>query len=228
MTDSPIFACFFTETVLPEVMNTISAEAKDLGARARARKLKPEEYTGSTFSVSNLGMMGIDEFSAVINPPEGAILAVGAVVEKPVVADGRVEVGTRCRMTLSSDHRVVDEAPPVSEPTTASVRNGPAVAAIVAAGIGSACLGIIVTAEGAFADFSRALNIVNPVGPLSGKTTLMVALWLVAWGVLHLAWRSRDVNFPRAATATGILLVLGLLGTFPPMFDLIGSLIEHH
>ena len=93
-----------------KTLEQISAEAKDLGARARARKLKPEEYTGSTFSVSNLGMMGIDEFSAVINPPEGAILAVGAVVEKPVVADGRVEVGTRCRMTLSSDHRVVDGA----------------------------------------------------------------------------------------------------------------------
>ena len=93
-----------------KTLEQISAEAKDLGARARARKLKPEEYTGSTFSVSNLGMMGIDEFSAVINPPEGAILAVGAVVEKPVVADGRVEVGTRCRMTLSYDHRVVDGA----------------------------------------------------------------------------------------------------------------------
>ncbi len=93
-----------------KTLEQISAEAKDLSARARARKLKPEEYTGSTFSVSNLGMMGIDEFSAVINPPEGAILAVGAVVEKPVVADGHVEIGTRCRMTLSSDHRVVDGA----------------------------------------------------------------------------------------------------------------------
>src|SRR5207248_6130962 len=90
-----------------KTLEQISAEAKDFGARARSRKLKPEEYTGSTFSVSNLGMMGIDEFSAVINPPEGAILAVGAVVVKPVVADGRVEVGARCRMTLSSDHGVV-------------------------------------------------------------------------------------------------------------------------
>lgn len=88
----------------------ISKEAKDLIARARQRKLRPDEYTGGTFSVSNLGMMGIEEFSAVINPPEGAILAVGAVVEKPIVADGRIEIGPRCRMTLSCDHRVVDGA----------------------------------------------------------------------------------------------------------------------
>ncbi len=93
-----------------KTLQQISAEAKELAARARVRKLKPEEYVGATFSVSNLGMMGIDEFSAVINPPEGAILAVGAVVEKPVAVDGRIEIGTRCRMTLSSDHRVVDGA----------------------------------------------------------------------------------------------------------------------
>ena len=88
----------------------ISRESKELAARARTRKLLPEEYAGSTFSISNLGMMGIDEFSAVINPPEGAILAVGAVAEKPVVVDGRVEAGLRCRLTLSCDHRVVDGA----------------------------------------------------------------------------------------------------------------------
>jgi len=88
----------------------IASESKDLAARARTRKLLPEEYAGSTFSISNLGMMGIDEFSAVINPPEGAILAVGAVAEKAVVVDGRVEAGLRCRLTLSCDHRVVDGA----------------------------------------------------------------------------------------------------------------------
>jgi pyruvate dehydrogenase E2 component (dihydrolipoamide acetyltransferase) len=88
----------------------ISREAKDLIARARNRKLNPDEYTGATFSVSNLGMMGIEEFSAVINPPEGALLAVGAVAEKPVVVNGQVGVGLRCRMTLSCDHRVVDGA----------------------------------------------------------------------------------------------------------------------
>ncbi|MDR3674678.1 MAG: dihydrolipoamide acetyltransferase family protein [Acidobacteriota bacterium] len=88
----------------------ISIESKELAGRARTRKLLPDEYSGSTFSISNLGMMGIDEFSAVINPPEGAILAVGAVTEKAVVVDGRVEVGLRCRLTLSCDHRVVDGA----------------------------------------------------------------------------------------------------------------------
>ncbi len=93
-----------------KTLQAISHEAKDLIARARLRKLRPDEYTGSTFSVSNLGMMGIDEFSAVINPPESAILAVGAVAEKPVVVDGRIEIGHRCRMTLSCDHRIVDGA----------------------------------------------------------------------------------------------------------------------
>ncbi len=91
-------------------LQQISAEAKDLVARARQRRLQPDEYTGATFSVSNLGMMGVEEFSAVINPPEGAILAVGSVVAKPVVADHRVRVGHRCRMTLSCDHRVIDGA----------------------------------------------------------------------------------------------------------------------
>jgi len=91
-------------------LQEISREAKDLIPRARNRKLIPDEYTGATFTVSNLGMLGIEEFSAVINPPEGAILAVGAVAEKPVVVKGRIEVGLRCRMTLSCDHRVVDGA----------------------------------------------------------------------------------------------------------------------
>jgi len=86
----------------------ISKEAKELAARARNRKLMPSEYAGATFSVSNLGMMGIEEFSAIINPPEGAILAVGAVLQKPVVNQGRIEIGYRCKMTLSCDHRVLD------------------------------------------------------------------------------------------------------------------------
>jgi pyruvate dehydrogenase E2 component (dihydrolipoyllysine-residue acetyltransferase) len=93
-----------------KTLQEISAESRDLIARARTRKLTPEEYTGGTFSVSNLGMMGIEEFSAIINPPEGAILAVGSVVEKPVVENGQITVGYRCRMTLSCDHRVVDGA----------------------------------------------------------------------------------------------------------------------
>jgi pyruvate dehydrogenase E2 component (dihydrolipoamide acetyltransferase) len=91
-------------------LQEIAKDAKDLITRARSRKLKPEEYTGATFSVSNLGMLGIEEFSAVINPPEGAILAVGEAAEKPVVVKGQIEVGLRCRMTLSCDHRVVDGA----------------------------------------------------------------------------------------------------------------------
>ena len=91
-------------------LGEISIESKDLVARARARKLLPEEYSSSTFTISNLGMLGIDEFSAIINPPESAILAVGSVAEKAVVVDGRVEAGLRCRLTLSCDHRVVDGA----------------------------------------------------------------------------------------------------------------------
>ena len=88
----------------------ISREVKDLAGRARDRKLKPEEFTGSTFSISNLGMMEVTEFTAIINPPESAILAVGAVRQVPVVVDGRLEPGQRMKVTLSSDHRVIDGA----------------------------------------------------------------------------------------------------------------------
>ncbi|HWE42125.1 MAG TPA: dihydrolipoamide acetyltransferase family protein [Gemmatimonadaceae bacterium] len=91
-------------------MSEISAEAKSLARRARERKLKPEEYTGSTFSVSNLGMFGIDQFTAIINPPEVAILAIGAVEEKPIVVDDDIVVQKRMRITMSCDHRVVDGA----------------------------------------------------------------------------------------------------------------------
>jgi len=88
----------------------ISAKARDLAKRARERKLTPEEYTGSTFSVSNLGMFGIDQFTAIINPPEAGILAIGGVEEKPVVSDGQLEVRQRMRVTMSCDHRVIDGA----------------------------------------------------------------------------------------------------------------------
>jgi pyruvate dehydrogenase E2 component (dihydrolipoamide acetyltransferase) len=88
----------------------ISREVRELAERARTRKLKPEEYTGATFSVSNLGMFGIDEFTAVINPPEAAILAVGAATAKPVVRDGAVLIRQIMRVTMSCDHRVVDGA----------------------------------------------------------------------------------------------------------------------
>ncbi|HEV7894135.1 MAG TPA: pyruvate dehydrogenase complex dihydrolipoamide acetyltransferase [Pyrinomonadaceae bacterium] len=88
----------------------IAREVRELAERARSRKLKPEEYTGATFSVSNLGMFGIDEFTAVINPPEAAILAVGAMTPKPVVREGQVVVRQLMRVTMSCDHRVVDGA----------------------------------------------------------------------------------------------------------------------
>lgn len=88
----------------------ISNEMRDLAARARERKLKPDEYEGGTFSISNLGMHGISEFSAVINPPHSMILAIGAAQQQPVVKDGAVAVATIMRCTLSCDHRVVDGA----------------------------------------------------------------------------------------------------------------------
>ncbi len=88
----------------------LSAEATELAAKARSRKLTPEEYTGSTFSVSNLGMFGIDQFTAIINPPEVGIIAAGTMEEKPVVVDGEVVVRKRMRLTMSCDHRVVDGA----------------------------------------------------------------------------------------------------------------------
>ena len=88
----------------------ISAKARELAKKARERKLTPEEYTGSTFSVSNLGMFGIDQFTAIINPPEAGILAIGGVEQKPVVIDGQLEVRQRMRVTMSCDHRVIDGA----------------------------------------------------------------------------------------------------------------------
>jgi pyruvate dehydrogenase E2 component (dihydrolipoyllysine-residue acetyltransferase) len=91
-------------------LREIAAEAKDLAGRARERRLRPEEYTGGTFSVSNLGMMDIDQFTAVINPPEAGILAVGRIAQKPVAHDGNVVLRRRLRMTMSCDHRVIDGA----------------------------------------------------------------------------------------------------------------------
>ena len=88
----------------------IAAESKELAAKARARRLTPEQYTGSTFSISNLGMFGIDQFTAIINPPEAGILAIGAVEDKPVVVDGELVVRKRLRVTMSCDHRVIDGA----------------------------------------------------------------------------------------------------------------------
>ncbi len=92
-------------------LSALSAEMKDLASRARDRKLAPHEYQGGSFAISNLGMFGIDNFDAVINPPHGAILAVGAGVKKPVVnAEGELAVATVMSVTLSVDHRVIDGA----------------------------------------------------------------------------------------------------------------------
>ena len=94
-----------------KTLSVLSAEMKDLAARAKSRKLAPQEYQGGSFAISNLGMMGIDSFDAVINPPHGSILAVGAGVKRPVVLkDGTVGVATVMTVTLSVDHRVIDGA----------------------------------------------------------------------------------------------------------------------
>jgi pyruvate dehydrogenase E2 component (dihydrolipoamide acetyltransferase) len=91
-------------------LSDISNEVKDLAARAKDKKLKPQEYEGGSFSISNLGMFGIKQFTAVINPPQSAILAVGAGEERAIVVGGKVEVATMMTCTLSCDHRVVDGA----------------------------------------------------------------------------------------------------------------------
>jgi pyruvate dehydrogenase E2 component (dihydrolipoamide acetyltransferase) len=92
-------------------LSALSAEMKDLAARAKSKKLAPHEYQGGSFAISNLGMMGIENFDAVINPPHGSILAIGAGIKKPVVmGDGTIGVATVMSMTLSVDHRVIDGA----------------------------------------------------------------------------------------------------------------------
>ncbi|MBI5129774.1 MAG: pyruvate dehydrogenase complex dihydrolipoamide acetyltransferase [Rhodopseudomonas palustris] len=91
-------------------LSSISAQMKDFAARARARKLKPEEYQGGTTAVSNLGMFGIKDFTAVINPPHATILAVGTGEQRPIVKDGKIEIATMMSVTLSCDHRAVDGA----------------------------------------------------------------------------------------------------------------------
>ena len=94
-----------------KTLSALSAEMKDLATRAKTKKLAPHEYQGGSFAISNLGMMGIDNFDAVINPPHGAILAVGAGLKKPVVMkDGTIGVATVMSVTLSVDHRVIDGA----------------------------------------------------------------------------------------------------------------------
>jgi pyruvate dehydrogenase E2 component (dihydrolipoamide acetyltransferase) len=91
-------------------LSAISAEVKEYAQKARDKKLQPEDWEGSTFSISNLGMFGIEEFTAIVNPPNACILAVGAIRQEPVVENGEIKVGNRMKVTLSCDHRVVDGA----------------------------------------------------------------------------------------------------------------------
>jgi len=91
-----------------KTLTQISAEMKDLGLRAREGKLRPEEFQGGGFTISNLGMFGIKEFAAIINPPQSCILAVGAGEQRPVVKNGQLAVATVMTVTLSVDHRSVD------------------------------------------------------------------------------------------------------------------------
>jgi pyruvate dehydrogenase E2 component (dihydrolipoamide acetyltransferase) len=89
-------------------LTQIGAEVKDFVTRAKDKKLQPEDWEGNTFTISNLGMFGIDEFTAIINPPDACILAIGGIVEKPVIKNGQVVPGNTMKITLSCDHRVVD------------------------------------------------------------------------------------------------------------------------
>ena len=91
-------------------IGAIAAEIRDLADRAKHRRLKAHEISGSTFTVSNLGMFGIERFTAILNPPEAGILAVGAVADVPVVQNGALAVGKRMTVTMSCDHRVIDGA----------------------------------------------------------------------------------------------------------------------
>ncbi len=93
-----------------KTLSQINTEVKLMAGKAKDRKLQPEEMQGNTFTISNLGMFGIDEFTAIINPPDACILAVGSIIEKPVVKNGAIEVGHIMKVTLSCDHRVVDGA----------------------------------------------------------------------------------------------------------------------
>ena len=93
-----------------KTLSQINTEVKTLAGKARDRKLQPEEMQGNTFTISNLGMFGIESFTAIINPPDACIMAVGAIIEKPIVKDGTITIGNMMKVTLSCDHRVVDGA----------------------------------------------------------------------------------------------------------------------
>ncbi len=104
-----------------------------------------------------------------------------------------------------------------------TIPNGPAAAAILAAGIGSLALGLIVVLSEASGTLLQALNLYNLVGPLSGKSSVAIVVWLVSWAALHVSWKERQVDFDKVTRFALILVGLGLLGTFPPFFDLFGK-----
>ena len=89
-------------------LSHIAVEVKDLAQKAHDKKLQPSDWEGSTFTISNLGMFGIEEFTAIINPPDACIMAIGGIVEKPVVRDGAIVIGTVMLLSLSFDHRIID------------------------------------------------------------------------------------------------------------------------
>ena len=93
-----------------KTLSQINTEVKEKAGKAKERKLQPDEMQGNTFTISNLGMFDIDEFTAIINPPDACILAVGSIVKKPIVKDDELAVGSMMKLTLSCDHRVVDGA----------------------------------------------------------------------------------------------------------------------
>jgi pyruvate dehydrogenase E2 component (dihydrolipoamide acetyltransferase) len=93
-----------------KALTQISEEVRDFAKRAKGKKLQPEEWQGNTFTISNLGMFGIEDFTAIINPPDSCIMAIGSIRQEPVVKDGAIKVGNRMKVTMSCDHRVVDGA----------------------------------------------------------------------------------------------------------------------
>ncbi len=107
-----------------------------------------------------------------------------------------------------------------AQPIPADLPNGPVAAALVAGGLGAATIGLMTTLAEASEPIKNSLNWLNPVGPLSGKTGVGIIVFFVSWIVLHVIFRGKNVNFARATTIALILLVVGLLGTFPPFFEL--------
>jgi len=132
--------------------------------------------------------------------------------------------------TASTQSRTRAEAPVLDCPragvplaSEAPLPNGSAAGAILAAGIGAACLGVIVTCAEAFLPVAKALIFSTAVGPLSGKTTVAMVAWMGIWMVLHWRWRRRHIHFPPVAMWTVVCVTVGLLGTFPPVYEFVAK-----